>query len=80
MVRSVGEELAGFRRRAIAAETRLKELEAAGEGGGESNARAPAKLKAEAHDMRERLDRATDRAEQMLERVRFLRQQQLRGE
>ena len=69
LVRGLGEELAAFRRRAIEAETQLK---------------APAKVKltgraaeveAENEGLKARLGRAEDRVKQMLDRVRFLRQQ-----
>jgi Sec-independent protein translocase protein TatA len=75
LVRNVGEALAGFRRRAMAAETRLREMGESGDG-----ARSNAELEREVNQLREKLDRATTRTEQMLERVRFLRQQQVRGE
>ena len=78
LVRNVGEALAGFRRRALAAETRLREM---GELGGDGTpTRSTAELEAEVGQLREKLDRATSRTQQMLERVRFLRQQQVRGE
>ncbi len=77
LVRNVGETLASFRRRALAAEGRLREM---GEGGDGASTRSAAELEAENGQLREKLDRATTRTQQMLERVRFLRQQQVRGE
>ena len=76
LVRNLGEELAAFRRRAISAEAQLKE---AGQG-----VRGPARaaagegasgLEAENEALRARLGRAEERVRQMLDRVRFLRQQ-----
>ena len=79
LVRHLGDELAGFRRRALLAESRLRELE--------SEDRAPEVAQQRALDervtelehenavLRARLDSATERTRQMLERVRFIRQQ-----
>ena len=79
LVRNLGDELAGFRRRALLAESRLRELE--------SEDRAPEVAQQRALDervtelehenavLRARLDSATERTRQMLERVRFIRQQ-----
>lgn len=83
LVRHLGEELAGFRRRALQAETRLKaaEQELAG---AVATARAAqgdaphpkvAELQGENAALRRRLDDATARTRQMIDRVRFLRQQ-----
>jgi hypothetical protein len=77
LVRNVGEQLSGFRRRALDAEGRLRQLGVGGSG--KASQRAAEELK-ELAALREKLDRATDRTQQMLERVRFLRQQQRRGE
>jgi hypothetical protein len=78
LVRNVGEALASFRRRALAAEARTKDgIDARGDG---ISRRSAAELESEAKELRERLDLATERTQQMLERVRFLRQQQSRGE
>ena len=74
LVRSLGEELAMFRRRALEAEGKLKE-------GGQSVARPKAgsgaspELQAENDALRTRLVRAEERVKQMMDRVRFLRQQ-----
>jgi hypothetical protein len=82
LVRSLGEELATFRRRALSAEARLRELEEAAGPTGEppapsgEPARSAEELERENRALRERLEAATERTRQMLERVRFLRQQQ----
>lgn len=78
LVRHLGDELAGFRRRALTAETRLRDLE-----GQESQpladqrglAERVARLEAENEALRTRLETATTRTTQMLDRVRFIRQQ-----
>lgn len=76
LVHALGEELAMFRRRAIAAETQLKDAgqgHAKGKGGVSSG--HVAELETENQALRARLDRAEDRVRQMMDRVRFLRQQ-----
>ena len=87
LVHRLADEVAAFRRRAIAAEGRLRELEArvgeqptappATEG---AEVPAPsaedlARLERENADLRERLALAADRTRQLLDRARFLRQQ-----
>lgn len=81
LVRHLGEELASFRKRAMHAESRLKALDAApgGAGGGSELIERVARLEAENRDLAQRLESASGRARHMLERVRFLRQQQERG-
>ena len=76
LVRHLAEELASFRRRALTAEARLKELEAH-EGGPASFELATrvAQLERENEQLQSRLESAGTRAKQMLDRVRFLRQQ-----
>jgi hypothetical protein len=78
LVRHLGEELAVFRRRAIAAEAQLKEGGPAPKGAG--RAASPTRgtgseLEAENETLKERLARAEERVRQMMDRVRFLRQQ-----
>jgi hypothetical protein len=84
LVRNVGETLAGFRRRALAAETQLRDLGVAAGGAGSkaqrASGRSVAELEAEVDELRARLEQATARTQQMLDRVRFLRQQQNQGE
>ena len=78
LVRHLGDELASFRRRALSAETRVRELEADGARNGDSSA-SSADLRAENEELRKRLDAAGSRTRQMLDRMRFLRQQHERG-
>lgn len=83
LVHRLSDEVAAFRRRAIAAETRVRDLEeeraaaeepAAREG--ELDPRRLAELERENRELRERLAQAADRTRQLLDRARFLRQQQ----
>jgi hypothetical protein len=79
LVRHLGDELAGFRRRALLGESRLKELERKEELAGhkpqrELAARCAA-LEQQNAVLQERLESATARTRQMLDRVRFIRQQ-----
>jgi len=79
LVRHLGDELAGFRRRALVAEARLRELES-------EEAQPEVKQQRELGDrlnqlehdnavLRGRLESATARTQAMLDRVRFIRQQ-----
>ncbi|MCX5766853.1 MAG: hypothetical protein NTZ43_06485 [Gemmatimonadetes bacterium] len=77
LVRNVGEELATFRKRALTAESRLKAIATKGGGGDEAAEERVAQLEAENARLRARLDTAAERARRMLDRVRFLRQQQV---
>lgn len=79
LVRHLGDELATFRKRALTAESRVKAMEVAGSTNTEGLAERVARLEAENIDLRGRLDAARGRARHMLERVRFLRQQQESG-
>jgi alkylhydroperoxidase family enzyme len=74
LVRHLGEELANFRRRALQAETQLRSIEARGPTFADVS-RLDA-LEAENAALRARLDAASGRAQSLLDRVRFLRQQQ----
>jgi cell shape-determining protein MreC len=77
LVHHLADELAAFRRRALQAESRLKELEAAGAAGDpavQMGSRVM-DLERENERLREQLDTARHHADQMLDRVRFLRQQ-----
>jgi hypothetical protein len=76
LVRYLGEELAMFRRRAIAAEAQLKDAGSSprAESRGPRTAR-DGDLAAENDELRSRLNRTEERVRQMMERVRFLRQQ-----
>ena len=77
LVRSLGEELAGFRRRALDAERKLRDLAAQPTAvpGTATDARC-GELERENEELRRRLAEASTRTRQMVERVRFLRQQQ----
>ena len=79
LVRHLGDELAGFRRRALLAEARVREFDQQG-------AEPPAAQQRELEErvtqlehenaaLRGRLESATARTRQMLDRVRFIRQQ-----
>jgi hypothetical protein len=80
LVRHLADELAGFRRRALVAEARLKEMESH-EGGAASLELVTrcSQLEQENERLQSRLDTATARARQMLDRVKFLRQQAQAG-
>ena len=76
LVHHLAEELAGFRRRAQVAEARLKEVE--GQEGGMASLDLPARCTELEHEntrLKKKLDAANARAKQMLDKVRFLRQQ-----
>lgn len=79
LVRHLADELAGFRRRALTAESRLKELEGmAGRPAVEAQRALSARcaqLERENSALTGQLESAATRARQMLERVRFIRQQ-----
>jgi hypothetical protein len=80
LVRHLAEELAGFRRRALIAEARLKEME--GQEGGAASLELVghcSRLEQENERLQSRLEAATTRARQMLDRVKFLRQQTQAG-
>jgi len=81
LVRKLTEELAGFRRRALSAEAQLRELEGRGNGDEDPGSVLDrvAELERENAELQERLDKATERATRMLDRVRFLRQQVRNG-
>ena len=77
LVRALAEELATFRRRALTAEARVRELESVEEGvtlPADAKARM-AKLEKENEELRAQLGATGARAERMLEKVQFLRQQ-----
>ena len=81
LVRHLVDDLAGYRRRALVAEARLKEIEAH-EGGTENFelVNRCTQLEQENEKLQDRLEAASTRARQMLDRVRFLRQQAQGGE
>ena len=84
LVRHLGDELAGFRRRALLAESRLRELEIEDRAPDVTQQRAlderVTELEHENAVLRARLESATERTRQMLERVRLIRQQAQRAE
>jgi hypothetical protein len=73
-VKHLGDELASFRRRALQAEARIKSLESTGVKGVVSPERVQF-LEKENAGLASRLDAARARTQQMIDRVRFLRQQ-----
>ncbi|HMH85987.1 MAG TPA: hypothetical protein VK529_08600 [Gemmatimonadaceae bacterium] len=74
LVKHLGDELASFRRRALQAEARIKSLESTGVKGVVSPERVQF-LERENAGLASRLDAARARTQQMIDRVRFLRQQ-----
>jgi hypothetical protein len=79
LVRHLGDELAGFRRRALLAEARVRDLEGQGPSPVMKQQRELSdqvtQLEHENAALKARLDAATARTKQMLDRVRFIRQQ-----
>lgn len=79
LVHHLADELAGFRRRALTAESRLRELEGTGSRPGVETQRALtarcALLQQENSALTAQLESAANRARQMLDRVHFIRQQ-----
>lgn len=79
LVRHLGDELAGFRRRALVAESRVRDLESEESQPEVRQQREISdRLNQLEHDnaiLRSRLEAATARTRAMLERVRFIRQQ-----
>ena len=74
LVGYLGEELASFRRRALQAEARVKALDGA-PGAARISPERVEKLELENADLKKRLESARTRTRQVLDRVRFLRQQ-----
>jgi predicted nucleic acid-binding Zn-ribbon protein len=70
LITALADEMAGWRRRAQEAEAKVKAAPATG---GRANAAA---LERENRELRERLEAARARTKQLLEKLRFLRQQQ----
>ena len=77
LVRTLGDELAGARRRAERAEARVRTLD--GKGGAAHLADRVADLERENAELRTRVEAAATRTRQMIDRLRFLRQQSERG-
>lgn len=79
LVRNLGEELAAFRKRALQAEARLREFEAAAQRPGDLFAeQRVAELERENMELKQRLAAAAERTRSALQQIRFLRQQALR--
>ena len=76
LVRHLGEELAAFRTRALAAEARVRTLVDRVGAEGVQTTERNAELERENEELRRRLATAGEQARQMLDRLRFLRQQQ----
>jgi hypothetical protein len=79
VVRMLGNELALFRRRALQAEARLKEIDASTRTGELFAEQRMLAAERENVELRTRLASATERTRQLLEQVRFLRQQHERA-
>ena len=76
LIRQMAEQLASFRRRALSAEERLRDLDTAGDHADPPRVRERIRvLEQENASLRGRLDAATLRTRSVLERVHFLRQQ-----
>jgi hypothetical protein len=76
LVRNLGEELATFRKRALSAETQLREQgTVASDRNRGGSPEQVAELESENTVLKTRLNRSEERVRQMLDRVRFLRQQ-----
>ncbi|HUQ48589.1 MAG TPA: hypothetical protein VM053_10130 [Gemmatimonadaceae bacterium] len=74
LVRHLGDELTSFRRRALQAEARMKAVEGSG-GSTKVTPERIERLERENAELRKRLEAARTRTRQVLDRVRFLRQQ-----
>lgn len=72
---AMGEELAAFRKRAHAAESRVKTLEAAAQGGDLFGEQRVSVLESENTAIRARTQHAVERIRVLLAQLRFLRQQ-----
>jgi|ERR1035437_945682 hypothetical protein len=83
LVRHLADELAGFRRRALLAEARVREVESQGTAPVVQEKRELSdrvtQLEHENAALKGRVDAATARTQQMLDRVRFIRQQAQSG-
>ena len=76
LVRTLGEQLASYRRRALAAEERLRHIDSTADSPDPPHVRERMRaLEKENATLRGQLDAATVRTRSMLERVHFLRQQ-----
>jgi hypothetical protein len=80
LVRHLGEELSTFRKRALQAEARLRELESSSRSGDLFAEQRANEAEKENEELRARVGAATERTRVILEQVRFLRQQHQREE
>ncbi len=74
LVRHLGDELATFRRRAMHAESRIKAIDSSA-GSARVNPERVDRLERENAELRKRVESARTRTREMLDRLRFLRQQ-----
>ncbi len=79
LVVALGDELGVFRARALKAEARVRELEAAGGADLVDLTKRIALLEGEKADLTTRIAAASERTEELLERIRFTRQQEERA-
>lgn len=79
LVQRLGEEMAGYRRRALTAEGRVRALEEEAERAGEIAPGRALELERRNEELERRLKDAEARTERMLARVRFLKQQRESG-
>jgi len=79
LVGHLADELAGFRKRALQAEARLKELDGSSSGAPPRLVERLKELERDNGELSQRLEGARDRTRQMLERMRFVRQQHVKG-
>jgi DNA repair ATPase RecN len=75
LVRHLGDELASYRKRALTAEARLKQLDEVAKSVGISPERS-FEVEQENAQLKARLEAARERTTKLLAQVRFLRQQQ----
>ena len=75
LIRALGDEMAAWRRRAHEAEARLKELTPVPSAGAPVMPERVRELEQENRELRQRLETARQRTKQLVDRMRFLRQQ-----
>ena len=76
LVRRLGEELAGYRKRALTAEARLKTVEDEASRVAGTSPQRVLELERDNEELKGRLAAARARTDRMLARVRFLKQQE----
>ena len=75
LIRALGDEVAAWRRRAHEAEARLRELTPAPGAGAPVVPERVRELEQENRELHQRLETARQRTKQLVDRMRFLRQQ-----